>query len=147
MFREYRCSILETSYVTQLHIINWRLLDYYCVCTSNVLEMCIFQIYFPCILVVTQWNANHKSEKYRCPFCVYATNYRTNFEAHKRTHTGERPFICIICRKGFTQKEHLKIHFQSHTGERPFACMHCNQRFAKKVSLKAHKCVQNTCIF
>ena len=36
-----------------------------------------------------------------------------------RAHTGEMPYKCSICDKGFAVKERLRLHARTHTGERP----------------------------
>lgn len=80
--------------------------------------------------------------KYSCPYCPYSTYYKTNLQAHERTHTGERPFNCELCQKSFMQKIHLDQHLQSfsHTGQRPFSCLICNKGFTRKSYLKKHIC-------
>lgn len=84
------------------------------------------------------------STKYSCPYCPYSSFFATNLQAHKRTHTGEKPFRCNICSKSFTQKVSLQTHFRSHTGERPFFCTYCKKGFTQKVNLKKHKCTSLT---
>lgn len=85
-------------------------------------------------------NSEELLPKYKCPYCSYSTIFRTNLEAHKRRHTGERPFKCHICPKLFTTKGNLQVHIRVHTGERPFVCVQCKRSFAAQGSLKKHVC-------
>ncbi|KAL1416866.1 hypothetical protein MTO96_027461 [Rhipicephalus appendiculatus] len=53
-------------------------------------------------------------KKYTCNLCNYTTDYPTNIQRHMLTHTGERPFRCDICGKGFTTKQNLESHRLQH---------------------------------
>ncbi|KAH9380230.1 hypothetical protein HPB48_016088 [Haemaphysalis longicornis] len=58
---------------------------------------------------------------------------------HERTHTGETPFMCAICERGFKRKDTLEDHLNTHTGDEPYQCSDCGRRFKNRTSLLKHK--------
>nr|XP_023658587.1 zinc finger protein 367 [Paramormyrops kingsleyae] len=75
----------------------------------------------------------HSSSRIRCNICHRVFPREKSLQAHKRTHTGERPYHCDYpdCGKAFVQSGQLKTHQRLHTGEKPFVCSEkgCGSRF------------------
>ena len=52
----------------------------------------------------------------------------------------ERRFACSTCPKTFKSRGHLKEHEMIHTGEFPFHCENCSKGFRREAALLTHKC-------
>ncbi|KAH7978167.1 hypothetical protein HPB49_004715 [Dermacentor silvarum] len=59
------------------------------------------------------------------------------------THTGERPFVCHVCDRGFNRRGDLKRHLLVHSKEKPHECPDCGERFARASNLANHRRLQH----
>ncbi|KAM7403270.1 hypothetical protein PAMA_003952 [Pampus argenteus] len=49
---------------------------------------------------------------HQCPICLKSFPSLYKLQRHHVIHTGQKPFICKVCGKAFTQPEHLKTHLE-----------------------------------
>ncbi|XP_059139809.1 zinc finger protein 544-like [Physella acuta] len=71
-------------------------------------------------------------------FC-FEKDYNQHKSNHAGVHTGERPFKCEFCSRGFTRRYDMIQHERLHTGEKPFKCDLCSEEFTRKSDLRLHK--------
>ncbi|XP_059421076.1 zinc finger protein ZFPM1-like [Carassius carassius] len=62
-----------------------------------------------------------------CPFpqCNKSCPSASSLEIHMRTHSGERPFVCLICLSSFTTKANCERHLKVHTDSLKGVCHGC----------------------
>uniref|UniRef100_A0A0K2THI2 C2H2-type domain-containing protein n=1 Tax=Lepeophtheirus salmonis TaxID=72036 RepID=A0A0K2THI2_LEPSM len=76
-----------------------------------------------------------------CPVCGVVLSPKTNINVHLRTHSGDRPYTCVLCLNKFRQKAHLMKHFRCahHQKMPPFVCQFCGcESFSSSNDLYRH---------
>jgi uncharacterized Zn-finger protein len=66
---------------------------------------------------------------------------RTELLAHKRWHDKEGRYVCKVpdCEMRFKHRSTLSNHMKTHTGERPYKCDVCKKSFFRSDNLKQHQ--------
>lgn len=66
---------------------------------------------------------------YVCNLCKQTCTSKMKYEAHVRTHTGEKPYQCDQCAKKYITSSALRGHKRLHSREGSGPCEECRKRF------------------
>jgi len=58
--------------------------------------------------------AGETKKKLNCQFCSKEFTKNFDLQQHIRSHTGEKPFQCVVCGRAFAQKSNVKKHMATH---------------------------------
>ncbi|XP_034541040.1 oocyte zinc finger protein XlCOF22-like [Notolabrus celidotus] len=81
---------------------------------------------------------NTEGKPFSCLICGKGFSDKSNLRRHIRFHKGEKTFNCDFCDKTFTEKAYLKRHMRNHTGQKPFNCPICERGFSGNIDLTRH---------
>ena len=83
-------------------------------------------------------NISHSTdEELQCKVCDKRLGSKSRLESHMLRH-GTAQFQCSYCDKKLRRKVALVIHEREHTGERPFVCPVCKKGFRSLGALSSH---------
>lgn len=82
------------------------------------------------------------TEPNECGVCHKVLSCHSALIMHYRTHTGIRPFKCLICGRKFTTKGNLKTHMSVHRMKPPMRTVHqcpvCHKKYSNALVLQQH---------
>ncbi len=58
----------------------------------------------------------HYGTRRQCEYCTKSFSHRRGLEMHLCEHTGQYPYNCDFCKRGFTRKGYYEKHMLSCLG-------------------------------
>ncbi|XP_066091580.1 zinc finger protein 343-like [Saccopteryx bilineata] len=77
---------------------------------------------------------------YVCRQCGRGFTFQSHLLTHPEMHLSmENPFLCEECGQSFDDKSNVTIQQQTHSGKKPFLCPECGRGFSDKSNLRRHQ--------
>lgn len=81
--------------------------------------------------------ADANEEKEMCNVCGRDVP-KSHMGYHLKSHEGQKPYECPICKKRFGYKNNMKSHIKLHDGIKPYQCNICGAKFTRGSTLRRH---------
>ncbi|KNC27869.1 hypothetical protein FF38_03429 [Lucilia cuprina] len=75
-----------------------------------------------------------------CDICHKCFRANQNLSVHKKSHMGDasKTYQCEHCDKKFMRNIDRKVHMRTHTGEKPYKCEICQRGYSSRYNVRAH---------
>lgn len=82
-------------------------------------------------------DGDSSEEKEMCNICGRDIP-KSRMGLHLKSHEGQKPYECPICKKRFGYKNNMKSHIKLHDGIKPYQCNICGAKFTRGSTLRRH---------
>jgi DNA-directed RNA polymerase subunit M/transcription elongation factor TFIIS len=76
---------------------------------------------------------------FNCEFCDYTNAKKYLLHRHMRSHSENRPHVCVVCERSFKTNTSLTNHANTHSGVKRFKCSNCEMAFTTSGELIRHQ--------
>lgn len=82
-------------------------------------------------------DVDSNEEKEMCNICGRDIP-KSHMGYHLKSHEGQKPYECPICKKRFGYKNNMKSHIKLHDGIKSYQCNICGAKFTRGSTLRRH---------
>ncbi|XP_077383751.1 uncharacterized protein LOC144022647 isoform X2 [Festucalex cinctus] len=75
----------------------------------------------------------------KCAICSRTYKFMSQYIIHQRIHTGERPFKCPECKRGFSKKSNLNLHLKTHIKNKEELVFLSNDKYLSPMKMPTKK--------
>ena len=101
------CTICNTAFKNSIHLNRHKIKSH---STDKKYECKYCRKRFCSLPEMRSHEITHEEPQFKCSFCGKMVKNMSTLVFHEREHTGERPFVCDVCGKGFKASCSLTTH-------------------------------------
>lgn len=106
--------------------------------STYVCEVCGKRVRYTSLKQHIKRHTGQKQVVSLCEQCGKGFYSTSDYNAHMRKHTGDKPYKCDQCYKSFRIREYLNEHLLTHSKLKPFECQICKKTYRQRNGLRYH---------